>query len=57
MNDEYRALPNLTSGDIYVADIFNLASHILPKDEVKTMNISDILKKVSTNLIRKSERN
>lgn len=49
MDDEYRTIPNLTSGDIYVADIFKLASHILPSDQVKKMSISDILKKVSSN--------
>lgn len=47
MGEDYRAMPNLTSGDIYVADIFKLASHILPTHQVKTMNISEILKKVS----------
>lgn len=47
LDDDYRAQPNITSGDIYVADIFKLASHIIPRDQVKTMDISQILQKVS----------
>lgn len=39
---------SLTPTEIYVLDIFKLASQLITDEEVKLLNISDILKKVTS---------
>lgn len=47
INSDYQNDPVMPVKDIYVLDIYRLASQLFPEDVVKTMKISEILKEVS----------
>lgn len=46
LSSNYRDDPNLNKADIFVVDIYQLASHLFSEAEVKTMKIGDIIAKV-----------
>lgn len=47
INSDYRQDPELPKNVTYVLDIYQLARQLFPDDIVKTMQISEILKKVN----------
>lgn len=46
LSSNYRDDPNLNKADIFVVDIYQLASRLFSEAEVKTMKIGDIIAKV-----------
>lgn len=46
INSAYRDDATLMMKEIFVLDIYQLASQLLPEDDVKSMNIVNILKEV-----------